>query len=505
MKVADHSTSKLARFLPVLIALCVFWAIGLSHLAVVPIVYDDEPWQASTAWKLAREGIFGSDLFTGYYGMERRYYGFLPLYPLTLALVFHFAESGLWQARFLSVACSALVLALTYALAQRLWRDPRKSSLAIFFLLTLRWFAETPLHPTGILFLDVARLARYDVLVPVFALGALHFLISAQRTERNLFFFVAGMLAGLAGLTHLYGLVMIPVLCVLVIWQARARWVVQCAWIFGGALVMWLPYFAYVLGDVALWRAQTRIYAPRFDLLNPNWYWENLAREATRYAIGFNQSPPLALRAGFWFVVSATPLGFVMLLKRAVLDQDARARFLLAPLVLLPLFFALLLQLKFTNYLFVVAPFAAVLIAWTFVTLWDEVKKYPWRKWAQLALVGLLLAIGIEATTRVIHLNALAATTTPYTELQARLRAMIPRGARVLGLPKYGFEQEAFEYRSALVPFMLANPALNENAIALDKALDAQQTDYIRTFACHFERSEKSRFAQRDFSQNRSK
>jgi len=26
-----------------------------------------------------------------------------------------------------------------------------------------------------------------------------------------------------------------------------------------------------------------------------------------------------------------------------------------------------------------------------------------------------------------------------------------------------------------------------------------------RTFACHFERSEKSRFAQRDFSQNRSK
>jgi len=27
----------------------------------------------------------------------------------------------------------------------------------------------------------------------------------------------------------------------------------------------------------------------------------------------------------------------------------------------------------------------------------------------------------------------------------------------------------------------------------------------IRTFACHFERSEKSRFAQRDFSQNRSK
>jgi len=32
-----------------------------------------------------------------------------------------------------------------------------------------------------------------------------------------------------------------------------------------------------------------------------------------------------------------------------------------------------------------------------------------------------------------------------------------------------------------------------------------ERLNTIRTFACHFERSEKSRFAQRDFSQNRSK
>ncbi len=36
-------------------------------------------------------------------------------------------------------------------------------------------------------------------------------------------------------------------------------------------------------------------------------------------------------------------------------------------------------------------------------------------------------------------------------------------------------------------------------------ALMLEPKYYYRTFACHFERSEKSRFAQRDFSQNRSK
>src|SRR4029078_7488218 len=134
-------------------------------------------------WKLAREGTFGSDLYAGYHGMEQRYYGFLPLYPATLALIFRFADGGLWQARFVSVACGALTLALTYALAQRLWRDRRLSVLAVFFLLTIRWFAETPLHPTGILFLDATRLARYDVLVPVLALAALHVFMSAQRAS----------------------------------------------------------------------------------------------------------------------------------------------------------------------------------------------------------------------------------------------------------------------------------------------------------------------------------
>ena len=65
-----------------------YWAFSLRHLDIVPQVQEDEPWQASTGWKLAAEGVFGSDMFSGFYGMERHYYGYMPLHPFLLAAVF---------------------------------------------------------------------------------------------------------------------------------------------------------------------------------------------------------------------------------------------------------------------------------------------------------------------------------------------------------------------------------------------------------------------------------
>lgn len=468
-----------ARLLPALIVLLLFWTLNLQRLSVLPTVNGDEAWQSSTAWKLAREGVFGSDMYAGYYGMEEHYYAFLPLYPATLALIFRFADGGLWQARFLSVACGALIIALTYALAYRLWHDVRLSALAGLFLLTIRWFAETPLHPTGILFLDATRLARYDVLVPVLALGTLHLFLSAQRTPRPWLYLVTGMSAGLAGLAHLYGLALLPILIVLILWQRGPRRSLHCLLVLGGAVIPWLPYFAYILGDMPDWLAQTRVYTPRFDLLNPQWYWQNVVNEGTRYAIGANSSPPLALRPGFWFVLLALPGGVLLLVKRAFFAGDMRARFIVTPLILVPIAFALFVQLKFTNYLFLLTPFAAIVFAWTFIWLWNCIAGRKRGGWARFALVTLLVMLFLETTSRVLYRDALAATTTSYEALNAQLRAIIPPGARVLGLPRFGFERDAYVYRSVHVAFGLSNPMLNEHPVPLWAALDAQRPAYI--------------------------
>ena len=71
--------------------LILYLVISLHNLTIVPPVYEDEPWQASTGWKLATQGVFGSDMFTGFYGMEKRHYWFMPVHPLLLAATFRVA------------------------------------------------------------------------------------------------------------------------------------------------------------------------------------------------------------------------------------------------------------------------------------------------------------------------------------------------------------------------------------------------------------------------------
>src|SRR5438105_13007509 len=94
----------------------IFLFSSLRHLDAVPQVYEDEPWQASTAYKLLTSGVFGSDLFTGFYNMDQHYYGFLPLHPLLLTATFKLLGVGLAQARTETVLLSTLTLVLTFVL-----------------------------------------------------------------------------------------------------------------------------------------------------------------------------------------------------------------------------------------------------------------------------------------------------------------------------------------------------------------------------------------------------
>src|SRR5947199_7115021 len=121
---AQRSGQRVAIVLPWLIALAAalgFILVSLRHLDAVPQVYEDEPWQASTAYKILTTGVFGSDLFAGFYHMDQRYYGFMPLHPILLAAVFRAFGLGLQQARLETVSLAVAVLALTYALGARLF------------------------------------------------------------------------------------------------------------------------------------------------------------------------------------------------------------------------------------------------------------------------------------------------------------------------------------------------------------------------------------------------
>src|SRR6266404_4598100 len=227
---------------PRLVALAaglVFLVVSVRHLDTVPQVYEDEPWQASTAHKLMTSGVFGSDLFAGFYNMDQRYYGFMPLHPLLLAGLFRVLGPGLVQARLETVTLSLLVLLLTFTLGARLF-GAWVGAIAVVLLVLVRWTGLTYIQLTGIPLVDFARIARYDPFVPVLGLAALHIFLSARGTPRAArgpwLYAVAGILAGLAGLAHLYGLFLLPILILLAIWDGRPK---AIGWLVLGALLPW--------------------------------------------------------------------------------------------------------------------------------------------------------------------------------------------------------------------------------------------------------------------------
>src|SRR5438874_5343474 len=164
-------------------------------------------------------GVFGSDLFAGFYNMDQRYYGFMPLHPLVLAGFFRVLGPGLVQARLETVSSSVLVLFLTFALGARLF-GAWLGAIAVVLLVLVRWTGLTYIQVTGIPLVDFARIARYDPLVPVLGLAALHVFLSARGPPT---WVMAGAFAGLAGLAHLYGLFWLPILTILAIWNRHWR------------------------------------------------------------------------------------------------------------------------------------------------------------------------------------------------------------------------------------------------------------------------------------------
>lgn len=462
-----------------------YWTFSLHHLTIVPQVQEDEPWQASTGWKLATEGVFGSDMFSGFYGMERHYYGYMPIHPFLLAAVFRGAGLGLFQARFETVTMGLLTLALTYALGRRLF-GPQVGLLAVFFLLFVRLTGLAYNRLTGIVLLDMGRIARYDMVVPVFGLAALHLYLSARQYRSNpTLYALAGLAAALAGLSHLYGVFWLVALGILAIGE-RAGWRNLLA-LGAGFAIPWLFYGAYVLNDTADWIGQTRGYGARFELLNPQWYWINLLEEARRYNPGLGQlNWRYVLRPGFWFTLVVLPVSLLALANQATRFGNQAARTLLVPAIVLPLLFALLISLKLPNYLVTIVPLVMLVMAWGVVFLWEPVGVARFAKSRHNAgrllrggLVLVLVFVTTEGVSRMRVLQAAATTTAPYANFIAQVRSHVPPGSSVLGLQNYWLGFEAFEYRAWPVPLGQADPRFWFPARPLAEALDEVDPDVI--------------------------
>jgi hypothetical protein len=140
-----------------------------------------------------------------------------------------------------------------------------------------------------------------------------------------------------------------------------------------------------------------------------------------------------------------------------------------APAIVLPVLFALLLRLKLVNYTLTFLPLLAIAAAWG--SMW----ALRWLRRRRLLVLGgaLALAVVVEGSSRIAALET--STITPYAVYIAAVHRTIPSGARVVGLHNYWFGFEDTDYRSFVVPLAWMDPG----GVPLEQGLQRLRPDAV--------------------------
>lgn len=460
-----------------LASLLLFWGIAVFNLDRFPMIHEDEPWILSPGFKLFTQGVYGSDLFTGFYHIERIYLEFMPLMSWAQGALSRVYGIGMLQVRFFPVAVGLLTLALTYRLGRELF-SVRVGIAGLCLVLFWQWTpAGEVWFASGIPLADLTRIARYDILVAPLGLCALWCVIRARGGERgagphqNAYDLLAGLCSGLAALAHLYGLFWVAALLVVYGLEGmrgrslRATAARAGTFLLGVALPasIWLTVIALNWHD---YLGQNYQYRGRFDLLSPRFYLENLSGEARRYHLGVREIATYT-RAGFWLLVLGLPGSWLLLFRHARLGVERNAMYLLAPAVVLAGLFALLLSNKQYNYVATLVPLYALIVGWAVTRLLAE----P-RGWVRLATGAAVVVVCVQGILGLAQVQAVASQAEAPESTFARLRAIIPESARVLGTPRYWLARPEQDYRSYVLLPQLSDPRITAEPVSVSEALN---------------------------------
>jgi len=449
----------------VMVMVLIFWQASLQGLDRFPPLHNDESTILAPGLKLFTHGVFGLDMYTGFYQQEQIYLEIPPLMSWLQGLSVTLLGVGVWQMRFLPVVLGALTIALTFAVGRRL-AHPAVGMLAAAFLLVWQWTPPgLPFLGSGIPLIDVSRLARYDILVAPLGLGAFWAWIQARQTSLARYDFLSGLLVGLAGLANVYGAFWLPALLLLNALtrppgtpgpsrvrseHAHVR-IASIGWLALGAGLPWLGW-----GTVAVthWSSLTGQFVKhatdgRLDLLSPMFYLNNLLNEIHRYQLGA-RDPATFGRLGFWLLVVGVPLGMLWLIWR-VRRGNQRALWLLVPALTIPFLLGLLINLKRFYYLIAVVPLFAIVLAWACVGLWQRSNRSR-----TLAALGLIVMVG-QGAFGILLLQQTANQVEAPEQFYLELQALVPPAlTRIYGPHEYWFAFYDREYRGFVLPLLLS-------------------------------------------------
>lgn len=274
----------------------VAWAVLLSLFAVAvvapelgnyPVVSGNDGWIMSASYKLANDGVFGSDLYAGFYNAEQVYFIALPVHHVLQALAFRIAGVGMFEARVVALLGGLVVLWCVAWLGYR-WYGSFVSVIAV--LLLLFWRAGLLDAGSGLPWLDTSRWGRYDMTAVAF-LWLTIVLLDRQLRRPGIWLATAvGFTAGLATLSQFFGIFVLPIIAGALLWDkyrpAGAReysiWR-SSLWMLFGWLVVILPYLFYIARHPKEFAGQAELKEGRTDFYLPSFYINNLLDELDRY------------------------------------------------------------------------------------------------------------------------------------------------------------------------------------------------------------------------------
>jgi hypothetical protein len=497
--------------------LAVFLVSVLPNLGNHPSVTDDEAWVLSAAYKLATQGVFGSDPFRGFYHADRHYFFNMPAQQFVIAGAMKLLGYGILQARLAGVVYGIATLLLTYLLARRVY-GVATAVLALALLLFLRLNMG---FDTGLPLQELSASMRYDLAPVPFMLGACLLLLGGPSLARSL---GAGALIGVATMLQFYGAFMLPVAAVF-LWTERGvltpadasplhsvergsdgllgadlRWRLKLIGaLLGAAVLVCLPYGVYALAHYDDFQGQAGTIDARGDFDRPGFYLDNLWNERQRFLrpLGFKEVPKgedpqlvparyLSLRemltrrpSAKLGVLAGVPLALGYLGVYGLRRGRRGDRLLFACLAGLVAQFALFEAAKFYIYWIPVVPFLCIGSAAACLHL---LRPQAWQGRGRL-LAGLtallLLAALAEGTVARVSGLRVARDAGNYEALAAAVHADIPPGARVVGATSMWWGLRDTDFRSYFLMFYVTRDDAGPYRKTLSGFLSEFQPEYL--------------------------
>jgi 4-amino-4-deoxy-L-arabinose transferase-like glycosyltransferase len=476
------------------LAIAILFVSVLPNLANHPTLTDDEAWVMSSAYKLAEEGVFGSDMFAGFFHADERYFFNMPAHHFMIAGAFKLLGAGIVEARLVGLVYGIATLVLAYLIARKLY-GVAAGALTLGLLLFLRLNIG---FDTGLPLPELAANMRYDLAPVPFILGGVYLLLGGSTFRRAA---GAGALLGFAVLLQFYGAFMLPIAAAFLASESlprkqRAKLIGVLA---GAAALVALPYALFIASAPDDFAGQAGTIDRRADFHQPSFYIDNLTREADRFIrpLAFKEVPrgaDHALVDPQWLSLQETvtrrpsakaavllglPLALGVMALRTVRERSRGDRLMLLCLGGLVAQYALFESTKFYIYWMPVVPFLCIGIA-AFAT---SVLRPPSRGVLHLAAAAatvlvLTVFLGEGSVARIGGIRA-ADGAMNYEKVSREIHQHVPPGSRVVGSTSLWWGLRDMDFRSYFLFFYLTRPDTGESRMTISEFLDDFDAEYL--------------------------